>query len=204
MIEIEIEAVAQILAAMQQPEVSVDDLATNDPQAVLGRQCADLFTGAVGALRDLIPNPRVQEIARVVWDLVGHKQVAVVLGPQVPTLSFTVVREHSVLRGRIFVPWAWPAMVKADPFLQLGAVLFVGAQVVDFYNDHLLDDRTGPLRWQGYEAELLLTLQRLVKNWKPTLYQSELLQRFPKGLDTESVKATLYAFKSYTPPKGAA
>jgi len=192
----------QILGAFVAPQVNVDDLPAEDPTAKIGKVCGDLFTGGVEILRSLIPNDRIRALARVVWDLVGNKRALVAIGPDVPTLSFTAMRNGTEIQGIIVVPKIWPQLVKEDTFMQLGAILFVGAQVVDFYNDRLFDDPTARSRWHAYEAELLLTLQRTSPSWKPNDYQRQTLEKFPSGLDTPGV--VLYPVRSYEPSKGNA
>ena len=105
-------------------------------------------------------------------------------------------------QGLVLIPKDWPAMTQNDPFMQLGAILFVGAQVVDFYNDRLIGDKTAPGRWQAYEAELLRTLKQTLPRWTPNEYQQKILQRYPDGLDSPGVD--LYTYKSYEPSKGNA
>ncbi len=192
----------QILGAFVATQVNVADLPGDDPTAKLGKVCEGLFTDGVNTLRSIIPNERVRALARIVWDLVGHKRVLVALGPDVPTLSFTAVRQGDMIQGLVVLPKQWPQMVEDDPFMQLGAILFVGAQVVDFYNDRLFGDPGARSRWQAYEAELLITLGRTLPSWKPNDYQRQILEKFSAGLDSAGIG--LYPMKSYEPPKGDA
>lgn len=193
---------AQILGAFSAKQTNVADLPEDDPIAKIGRVCEGLFTGGVDVLRSLVPNDRIRAIARIVWDLVGHKRVLVALGPDVPTLSFTATRHGDVIQGFVVIPKHWPQMTKDDPFMQLGAILFVGSQVVDFYNDRLFDDPAAQARWQAHEAELLLTLARTLPSWKPNDYQRQILEKFPSGLDTPGV--VLYPVRPFDPPRGIA
>ena len=193
----------EVVAAFGGTQVNVNDLPENDPTAKLGKLCESLFTGGVDVLRSILPNDRIRALARVVWDLVGHKQVLVAIGPDVPSLSFTVMQYKGIHnQGLVLIPKDWPAMTQNDPFMQLGAILFVGAQVVDFYNDRLIGDKTAPGRWQAYEAELLRTLKQTLPRWTPNEYQQKILQRYPDGLDAPGVD--LYPYKSYEPSKGIA
>lgn len=184
------------------PKTDLRDLPDDDPIAVLGKTCEALFTNGVEVLRSIVPNERVRALARVVWDLVGHKQVLVVLGADVPSLAFTVMVRGGVQQGLVLIPKAWPQMIEADPFMQLGAILFAGVQVVDFYNNRLVGDPGARRRWDAYEAELLRTLSAWLPGWQPNEYQREALERCPDGLDTTGVD--LYAYKPYTPSKGDA
>ena len=210
----------EIVAAFGGTQVKVADLPEDDPTAKIGKACENLFTGGVDVLRSNVPNDRIRALGRVVWDLVGHKQVLVAIGPDVPSLSFTVMQVSTTPKGCVstststsasinelhqaivLIPKQWPQMVEDDPFMQLGAILFVGAQVVDFYNDRLFDDKGARRRWHAYEAELLRTLKTSLPRWKPNEYQCEVLANFPDGLDSKDVD--LYPFKPYAPSQGDA
>lgn len=195
-------AYAQIVAVFLAPKTDLRDLPEGDPLAALGQTCEALFTSGVEVLRSLVPNDRIRSIARVVWDLVDHKQVLVVLGAEVPSITFTVMQRSGVHQGLVLIPKACPELVEADPFMQLGAILFAGVQAVDFYNDRLVGDRGAHRRWQAYEAELLRTLKVGVRRWTPNVWQQEILRSCPDGLDTDGVE--LYAYKPYAPSKGDA
>lgn len=192
-------ALDEILKVFAAEKVNLKDVPEDDPIAAIGRKCEALFTGGVDALRSIIPNERIRALARVVWDLVGHKRVLVVLGTEVPTLSFTVMRYGGVDQGIVMLPRNWPQMSVEDPFMQLGAILFVGAQVVDFYNDRLVGNRAARFRWGAYEAELLFTLAQILPGWKPNEYQLEVMARYPEGLDTKGVE--LYTVPPYESTK---
>jgi hypothetical protein len=190
-------ALDEILKVFAAEKVNLKDVPEEDPIAAIGRKCEALFTGGVDALRSIIPNERIRALARVVWDLVGHKRVLVVLGTEIPTLSFTVMRHGGVDQGIVMLPRNWPQMSAEDPFMQLGAILFVGAQVVDFYNKRLIGDPSARARWGAYEAELLFTLAQILPGWKPNAYQLEVLARYPEGLDTKGIE--LYTVPPYQP-----
>ena len=192
----------EIVGAFAGTQVNVADLPEDDPTAKIGKACENLFTGGVDVLRSIVPNDRIRDLGRVVWDLVGHKQVLVAIGPDVPSLSFTVMQIKELCQAIVLIPKQWPKMVEDDPFMQLGAILFVGAQAVDFYNDRLLGDDGAQRRWQAYEAELLHSLKVTLPSWKPNEYQREILARFPDGLDSKGVE--LYPYKPYVPSQGTA
>jgi len=195
----------QILAAFAAKQVNLRDLPADDPLAQVGDVCESLFTAGVDMLRSIVPNDRVRELAAVVWDLVGHKEVLVALGPDVPSLSFTAIRFDKAddqIKGVVLVPKTWPQMVDAEPFMQLGAILFVGVQVVDFYNKRLIGDANAPGRCCAYEAELLRTLAQTTPTWKPNDYQRQILDKYPAGLDSPGV--VRYPYRPYEPKKGDA
>ncbi len=183
-------------------QVNINELPATDPTVALGRTCETIFTAGVDTLRSTFPNPRVRALAAVVWDLVGHKQVLVAIGPDVPTLSFTVMRQGSTYQGIVLIPKHWPELAQADPFMQLGAILYVGVQIVDFYNDRLIGDATSRPRWNAYEAEFLRTLRQQAPAWVPNAQQQAVMAKYPEGLDSAGVD--LYPFKGYEAPRGSA
>lgn len=187
----------EVVSAFAAEQIDVDDLPESDPTARIGKTCGDLFTAGVETLRSIIPNERIRALGRVVWDLVGNKRVLTALGPDVPSLSFTCMRMKGVVQGIVLMPKTWPQMVEDDPFMQLGAILFVGVQVVDFYNDRLFGDSGARVRWQAYEAELLRTLQETLSQWTPNEYQRQLLAKYPRGIDSPGVD--VYAYRAYQP-----
>jgi hypothetical protein len=191
--------VEEIVAAFSAEQINVDDLSQDDPTARLGKACGDLFTGGVETLRSIIPNDRIRALGRVVWDLVGNKRVLTAIGPDVPSLAFTCMRLRGVVQGIVLMPKTWPKMVEVDPLMQLGAICFVGVQIVDFYNDRLFGDQGARVRWQAYEAELLRTLAETLPQWAPNEYQQQLLAKYPRGIDTPGVD--VYAYRPYQPPQ---
>ena len=192
----------EIVAAFAAEQINVDDLPQDDPTARVGKVCGDLFTVGVETLRSIIPNERIRALGRVVWDLVGNKRVLTAIGPDVPALTFTCMQLRDVVQGIVLMPKAWPKMVEADPFMQLGALCFVGVQIVDFYNDRLFGDNGARVRWQAYEAELLRTLQETLPQWSPNEYQRQLLTKYPRGIDSPGVE--VYAYRAYQPPQETA
>jgi hypothetical protein len=180
----------EILAAFGGSQVALKDLPDDDPMAPIARQCENLFTYGVDVFRSFLPNDRLRALARVVWDLVGHKQVLVAIGPNVPSLSFAVMQLKSVRQGLVLIPKNWPEQIKTDYFMQLGAIIFTGAKVVDFYNDRLIDDPVASSRWSAYEAEYLHLIGKLLPRFgfQPNDYQRGVMAKFPSGLDSPGVE----------------
>ena len=194
--------VEQIVAAFSAEQINVDDLAQDDPAARLGKVCGELFTGGVETLRSIIPNERIRALGRVVWDLVGNQRVLTAMGPDVPSLTFTCMHLRGVVQGFVLMPKTWPKLVEADPFMQLGAICFVGVQIVDFYNDRLIGDDGAPARCDAYEAELLQTLQKTLSQWTPNEHQREVMAKYPRGLDSPGVD--IYPYRPFQPPQETA
>lgn len=135
----------------------VEELPPDDPELASLKRRGDAFTNGVELLRSVFPNPHINKLMGMVWDLVGHKIVPVASGAPVAVLSVAVVRERDTgqLVARIFMPDNWIAMIDSNPFYQLGALVFVGSQAVDFYNDKITSQESYKdtvTRAQAHEA----------------------------------------------------
>src|SRR5271154_6606141 len=85
---------AELAAAiLSDDRTEVDDLPDSDPAKQRMRRMGDTFTMAVDFLRSQFPNEAIRALMAIVWDLVGNLVAPVVVGPDVPTLSFVVVQQ---------------------------------------------------------------------------------------------------------------
>lgn len=190
-------AIARVVEALMAPQVNVDDMPVEDPVAQNARVCARMFTNGVDVLRGLVASPAVRKLAHLMWDLVGSQQVQVCVTEEVPTVSFAALRQQGVDQGLVLLPTRWPQMVADDWLMQLGAILYVGVQVVDFCNDQLTDRIAAYRRRAAYEAELLLTIQRIHPTWEPNTYQKQVIAENPDGIRSHGV--LLYEPRSALP-----
>lgn len=170
----------QILAAFL-PEAgqNVEKLDHASEQYKAAKGIEETFTGGVAFLKALFPNVHVKTLATHIWDVFHHKHVVLALGPQVPTMSFAMVRRGGIPQALVLVPPNWLEMVKEDRALQLGAIVMVGSQAVDFYNGKFAkveDIPTAERRCKAFEAEYLRTLPNhdLFNS-----YQTKLLKDYP-------------------------
>jgi hypothetical protein len=191
----------EILGAFTSPRIHVDDMPADSPEAVNARLCERLFTNGVDTLRALFPNLHVRKISRLIWDLIGSRQVATAVAGDIPSITFAVGRQNGVDSAIILVPYRWPDMVKEDWTMQLGAILNAGVQAVDFCNDRMNDRPAVLARCLAYEAELLRMIQTIQPTWKPNDYQKMVLSKYPEGIRSPGVE--LYEPRS-TAPKGSA
>jgi hypothetical protein len=92
-------------------------------------------------------------------------------------------------------------MVKDNPVLQMGAVVFVGSQAVDYYNGKLTYEAHKNVlsRAYAYEAEYLLTILTMGCQTM-TEYQKGVLKRFGEGLRSKEVRPLLYTSKPFVAP----
>lgn len=172
-----------LLAHLMQGEPEfVENMAPGEgkTQAIL---VGNLVTHTVAFLRDLFPNPRINDLMRLVWDLIGHRAVPAVIGP-VPSPAMGVAGGT----GMVLLPANWPLMMTRDPLMQVGAMVFVGSQARDFYRGLIrteADSETIRRRAHGYEAEYLKTLYTLNPALVLNNYQKGVVAEFPNGLPTD-------------------
>jgi hypothetical protein len=158
----------------------------HDPVRVAGQINADYFTFAVDMLRKAFPNPEIAKLAALEWEMVGNQMTPVALTDQVPTLSFASLgrREGSGIKGlnpAVLVPMNWHEMCNENPIYQLGAVVFVGSQIRDYYNEKIFE-REVVARSFAYEAEYLITMREIIGELKTNAYQDKVLKNYPAGL----------------------
>jgi len=192
----------QVLAAFLREGVKADDLPDSDPLKAKAQELGTAFTEAVDYLRRSFRNERIQKLAALAWPIIEHRIVQVALGPNVPSLSMGVLGNEANQRAYIFAPHAWLEEAKADPILQMGAVVFVISQAVDYHNQRLVRDQEGTVkRARAHEAEYLLTVDRLYPEHAPfNQYQQELLKALPEGLNTPTIKGLLYTPRQFEAP----
>lgn len=176
--------------------VHVDDLPEGDPYKTVGKDVGDTITRVVGMLAVSFPNEHVNRLMGQVWHLFGSKTVPTVLyDVRSPSVAAMVVPGTGKSMTVALFPFSWALMAKANPYNAMGAMVFVGSQVVDAYNDRVRTSADGVdvrMRARANEAECLLAIQRDVPTWKPDEYQKGVLAEFPQGVETPSVKGLWY------------
>lgn len=180
------------------PEYALD-LPDGDPLKDPAMRIGDLVTSGVEYLWKMFPNHRINRLMSVVWHLIGNRVTPVAIGPDVPSVSFTVVQQQEVLKAIIFMPRQWTSMVELSPSNELGALVYVGSQAVDFYTGRIQNGETSErmtARARAYEAEFL----RLVPAGELSTYQRTVLAEFPDGLDSPAAAGLLYDPKPDTTP----
>jgi len=166
---------------------------------------SEAFTGGVGFLKHFFPNPAIRELMTMVWDLVGNRITPVACGPSVPTLTLAVMGNRQLLQAIIFMPHNWLQMIGHKPpnsvIYQMGGLVFVGSQAVDFYNGKFLDSpHDVEKRARAHEAEYLITVDDPIGTVGFNDYQKKLLDEYPKGLATPSIRSLLYKSKPFVKP----
>lgn len=179
------QTVVEMLAALScDSRKFLKDFPADSSVAQNAIQAEQLFTSAVDVLRRS-DNPVISDLMAYVWDVFHHRHILMAIGPQVKTITFAAAsKKDGTLQGLTFLPPNWPEMVKTEPVMQMGAVLFVGSQVADFYNSRVISQEEQALvltRSRSYEAEYLLILHN--GGFPLNEYQREVLASNPTGFN---------------------
>lgn len=194
------QTVAEIMAAFVKGGERVEKLAESDPLRAKGMMLGDRFTEGVAMLKGF-PNPELRKLMSMVWDIVGNRLVPIAMGPKVPSLSFAAMGNRKKPDGIIFLPHNWQEMIEEDPVCQLGALVFVGSQAVDYYNDRVGREPEAMMRRaRANEAEYLVTVREVSPGHKFNEWQLKMLEEFPEGLRSPGIKSHLYEFKPFVKP----
>lgn len=166
-------------------------LTEDHPDYTVAKEVEGLFTGAVDFLRSTFPNQALRRLAGILWDAVEYKVTPLIYGMSVRTLGFA--RDTETPRAFIAPPADWNNKVRKDPITQLGAVVFVGSQAVDYVNErYTIDPQNVLVRARANEAEFMNTVKGLSPDWDLSSYYEELLKEFPEGLSTPRAHKVLY------------
>lgn len=185
----------QILSFLQDVR-NASGLSADHPQYEQAKEAEAIFIGGVEFLRSTFPNPCIQRLAGVLWEAVGQKITPVCWGLNVKSLSFILAGLRTAPQAMVAVPSNWVKMIGQDPITQLGDLVFVGSQVVDYVHDHFLTDQANVKpRALAYEAEYLKAVKNLSPSWQPVSYQLEVLEDFPEGLASPKAQKIVYPIK---------
>lgn len=137
------------------------------------------------------PNTEINKVAALMWRLIETKQIPTVLDQwDLPSVTFTVIASGVEQLPLLILPKDFVRQVQQDPVFQLGVIGYMASQCRDFYCARVRNGTSGKVntRAQAFEAETLLTLQRMASSEGITLQliplQLEYLSRFPQGLES--------------------
>lgn len=184
------ELLTKVLGAFAGEHVRLEDLNPEDDLAKRGQQFSDFFTRCVATFK-VWPDPHIALLANHIWDVFHNKHVQLCIGPQLSSLHLAIVPPQFLAklnlpvgvdhRCLVFAPPTWTDLIKEDPIMQMGGVLFVGSQSVDFYNGrHLIDPKALGARAAMYESRFLKTMPPEKLNG----YQKSLITKYKGEIDT--------------------
>jgi len=173
--------------------VHVHSLPPHSDMAARGKLVGDSVTAIIDILRNpsLTPCRRVNALAALQWDLIGSLMVPTALA-DVPQVHFGAHVSNDE-KAVILCPMDFYESIKKDFIFCAGAMVFVGSQARDWYNDKLawIDDEgvhdgreEVANRARAYEAEWLLFIQSLDIGYEFNEYQQKIVEDSPEGLDS--------------------
>lgn len=171
--------IAEFLNAIK-PEngVFLDQLDPTSNEYLRGKSAESSFTIGVNFLRRF-PDDRVRKLGATLWDVCHHKHVAMGMGPKVRSLTFAAFGTRENLQGVILVPENWADMIMGDSLMQLGAIVMVGSQAVDFYNGKVLSEGAGPIERRAKSNEAHFLRKIIGPFLKANDYQKRLMEEYP-------------------------
>ena len=135
------------------------------------------------------PNKDINLIATLMWELMRSMEVPIAFDQWgIPSLLFTAVADANSVNPLLILPRNFLSQVREDVVMQLGVTAYMASQCRDYYAGNITGGNSGEvnLRARAFEAETLLTLQRMASqegvrlNWNPI--QQSILQESPQGL----------------------
>jgi hypothetical protein len=166
-----------------------------------------MFDALVDTLREpkSFPNPRINELVKLMWRLIGNQVVKVALntqfGHRMPGAAFSLMGNQQAYEAIIWLPTSYAQMVVHDRIFHMGGICFNASQCRDFYNGKVgpgKNPQPAQQRALAYEAEFINTIAQ-ADEFKPNDWQKQVMEQFPKGL--ASVQNLLYKPKKFMDAK---
>jgi hypothetical protein len=180
-----------------------------NPQEYL-RKTVEAFYACVDFLRKPIffPNQEINKLVTLLWRLIGNKEIPLVLDDKwgSPKLIFSYARRERLTTGLLILPEDFLKQVNENPIYQLGRIVFNASKVRDYYTGKITEKNEPEIerRARGYEAEALLTLQKMAEErggnieWTP--YQENVLREYPQGI-ASLPRHLVYSTPVWQPPR---
>lgn len=168
-------------AKLAQP--NIEDIEEGSERHKLYLSAIELFIvglDRVIAMDNAILRNLATEVKRVILD----KSLELCLG-NVPSLTMTVFGTSKGILPLVIAPEKWSEMFTKDEQYQIGGIIFVGSQIIDFFRGKLTSDFSE--RAKSYEAEYLKNLDPATFNE----YQTEVLKKYPNGLDPKFIQNSM-------------
>lgn len=179
-------------------------LEEDDPLKAHMDNLVTMFDTLVDTLREpkSFPNPRVNEVVKLMWRLIGNQVVRVALNTEVahlPGAAFSLLGNSTVHEAIIWLPQNYAEKAVNDRLFHMGGIAFCASQCRDFYNGKILGNGVDVKRRAlGYESEFLHTIAQ-AEEFKPNDWQKQVLDEFPDGI--ASVQQLLYKPKKFMDAK---
>lgn len=178
-------------------------LEDDDPLKEFMDNIVTMFDTLVDTLREpkSFPNPRINELVKLMWRLIGNRVIKVALntevGDKMPGAAFSVIGNADAMEGIIWLPTQYAQMCVHDRIFHMGGICFCASQCRDFYNGKIpgnRDQKDDQKRALAYEAEFLHTIAQS-ELFQPNDWQREVMELYPNGI--ASVQNLLYKRKEF-------
>jgi hypothetical protein len=135
------------------------------------------------------PNPEINKVTTLMWELVGNKHIYPVLDQwNFPSLVFMAFKMEYQQLPIIVVPADFVDQVQQNPIAQLGIISYTASQCRDFYCSRFVDHDSQDIdaRSTAYRIETFLTIERMAAaedvgiEFSPQDYMD--LVKYPDGL----------------------
>lgn len=166
----------------------LDTIPHNDPVWQSGKLLETTFSDMVDRLRtpEHCKNPAINTLMSLCWRIVGNRICPTSLMEGCPTMSFWCEARDKGFFATIICPMNWCQMLKDDPFMQLGALVYNASKVKDYWNLKIpgLSDTSedNHFRAMAYESEFLNYCKQNDPSFVPNPYQYKVFEKFPNGL----------------------
>lgn len=175
----------------------------------IAKQAVSCFDECVGIIASpfYMPNKALNKLGKLFWRLVGNKITpAALTNMDLPGLHVWTEKHNSGSSVfAVMVPVNWVKSFNAEPFMQLGGMVYTASQAADYWHGKLnkqSDAEAMISRAWAYEAEYLLSVGHSLKSlncdFKYNSYQQKVLDRYPLGLASLEVE-NRYSLKPYVP-----
>jgi len=151
-------------------------MAVTNPLKALADCITKSFDTLVDFHRTIFPNKRINALMTLFWRLVGNKVTPVALSDaHLFGLHFYCEVHGDTRAAAVIVPYQWIELIKKNPILQCGGLVFIASQAQDYYNDKF-GKNDMQRRAMGNEAEFLKTALQIEPSYKLNDYQRQVLE----------------------------
>lgn len=184
------------------------ELSPQSPEEYL-RKTVEAFNTCVNFLRNpnSFPNQEINQLVTLLWQLIQNKEIPLALdNGRFPELTFSYERRGYLTTSLLFLPVDFLKQAYENPIYQFGSIVFNASKVRDYYTGKITEKNEPEIerRARGYEAEALLTLQKMAEErggtieWTP--YQLKVLQENPRGI-ASLPRHLVYSTPVWQPPR---
>lgn len=174
----------------------INRLNSDDPEYKEGKTIEAEFSDLVEVMQKskFFPLPLVNDLMSLFWDLVGQKITPVAIVNMVPTPTFMCSvkgdGKKETTFAMVLVPTNWHDMLVSDPYMQMGALVFLASKAKDYWNNKfhpsVYNGEEIVERAQFCESQLLHHFSKTREDFKPNEYQIYVMGKYPLGCSSDN------------------